>query len=109
MPLVMILQDGEEVCINYGEKRSNDTLLQFYGFVERRCRDVRNVTAQFGRAYVIFLDSIGKLLLLCWRDNANDTYTVDLLQHLDEEAAANGQKLEALALFLSTLKNAVAT
>ncbi|CAE7523511.1 eag [Symbiodinium pilosum] len=55
-------EDGEEVCINYGEKRSNDTLLQFYGFVER--------------------------------DNANDTYTVDLLQHLDEEAAANGQKLE---------------
>ncbi|CAE7388975.1 unnamed protein product [Symbiodinium natans] len=55
-------QDGEEVCINYGEKRSNDTLLQFYGFVER--------------------------------DNANDTYTLDLLQYLDEEAAASGQTLE---------------
>lgn len=55
-------QDGEEVCINYGEKRSNDTLLQFYGFVER--------------------------------DNANDAYTVDLLRHLDEEAAAKGQALE---------------
>ncbi|CAK9020858.1 unnamed protein product [Durusdinium trenchii] len=44
-------QEGEEVCINYGEQRSNDTLLQFYGFVER--------------------------------DNANDTYTMEILQHLD--------------------------
>ncbi|CAJ1406741.1 unnamed protein product [Effrenium voratum] len=48
-------KEGEEVCINYGEQRSNDTLLQFYGFVER--------------------------------DNANDTYTMDILRHLDEEAA----------------------
>ena len=30
-----LVQEGEEVCINYGEQRSNDTLLQFYGFVER--------------------------------------------------------------------------
>ena len=31
----------------------------------------------------------------CSRDNANDTYTLDLLQYLDEEAAASGQTLEA--------------
>ena len=29
------IQAGEEVCINYGEGRSNDALLQFYGCVER--------------------------------------------------------------------------
>lgn len=28
---------GEQVCINYGETRSNDALLQYYGFVERDC------------------------------------------------------------------------
>lgn len=28
-------KEGEEVCINYGEQRSTDSLLQFYGFVER--------------------------------------------------------------------------
>jgi len=26
---------GEQVCINYGENRSNDSLLQYYGFVDR--------------------------------------------------------------------------
>eukprot|EP00913_Durusdinium_trenchii_P017975 g16892.t1 len=45
------LSELRRVCINYGEQRSNDTLLQFYGFVER--------------------------------DNANDTYTMEILQHLD--------------------------
>lgn len=34
-PPVARCEEGEEVCINYGEQRSNDTLLQFYGFVER--------------------------------------------------------------------------
>ncbi|CAE8596587.1 unnamed protein product [Polarella glacialis] len=49
-------REGDQVCINYGEQRSNDALLQYYGFVER--------------------------------DNPNDVYTVDLLQHLDEEQGA---------------------
>ncbi|CAK0887763.1 unnamed protein product, partial [Prorocentrum cordatum] len=26
---------GDQVCINYGEKRSNDALLQYYGFIEK--------------------------------------------------------------------------
>eukprot|EP00929_Paragymnodinium_shiwhaense_P118249 TRINITY_DN90189_c0_g1_i1.p1 TRINITY_DN90189_c0_g1~~TRINITY_DN90189_c0_g1_i1.p1 ORF type:complete len:769 (+),score=181.07 TRINITY_DN90189_c0_g1_i1:62-2368(+) len=29
---------GDEVRINYGEKRSNDDLLQYYGFVEPNCK-----------------------------------------------------------------------
>lgn len=52
---------GEQVCINYGERRSNDDLLLYYGFVERNC--------------------------------PHDVYEMDLLEHLDAEAAANGEKL----------------
>jgi len=53
---------GEQACINYGESRSNDALLQYYGFVER--------------------------------DNPHDTYELEILQHLDAEAAAAGEVLQ---------------
>jgi len=54
---------GEQICINYGDRRSNDALLQYYGFVESDC--------------------------------PNDVYRMDLVKHLDPQAAAAGQVLMA--------------
>ena len=91
------VQEGEEVCINNGEQRSNDTLLQFYGFVERHTAHTLRSTPA-----ISFLDPRIRSPKLwpsfCCRDNSNDTYTMDILKHLD---VAKEEVLEVVLAFVS--------